>query len=71
MHNAGMGEGHPFTFKIEPDALTERRYRWTIREGDRIDVRSPHPYATTREAELEAKKALARRVALWGSLGRP
>jgi hypothetical protein len=67
-HNASMIELHPFTFEIEPDPLIERRYRWTIREDDRVEARSPHSYATAREAEIEAQKAVSRRISLWSAL---
>jgi hypothetical protein len=53
-----MAEAHQFTFKIETDPLSERRFRWTVCEGGQIYLRSPHSYATRREAEAEAKKAM-------------
>jgi hypothetical protein len=60
-----MAEVHPFTINIEPDPLRELRYRWTICEGVQVHSRSPHSYATRREAETEAAKAMANRVANW------
>lgn len=65
LHNGAMAENHPFTFKIEPDPLGERRFRWTVCEGGQIHLRSPHSYATRREAELEASKAMARFAKTW------
>ena len=57
-----MAEAHPFTFKIETDPLSERRFRWTVCEGGQIHLRSPHSYATRREAEAEAGKAMLKDV---------
>ena len=68
-HNAIMVETHPFTFRIEPDPLRELRYRWTVCEGTQVHVRSPHSYATRREAENEAAKAVARREDHWRNGG--
>ena len=64
-HNVSMAEIHPFTFKIEADPLRELRYRWTVCEGNQVHLRSPHSYATRREAEIEAAKALSNLVAHW------
>jgi hypothetical protein len=64
-HNTIMAENHLFTFKIEPDPLGERRFRWTVCEGGQIHLRSPHSYATRREAEVEASKALSRFAKTW------
>jgi hypothetical protein len=60
-----MLKSHPFTTNVEPDPLTERRFRWTVCEGDQIHLRSPHSYATRRQAEVEADKALLRIVEAW------
>jgi len=68
-HNAIMVETHPFTFRIEADPLRELRYRWTVCEGSQVHVRSPHSYATRREAENEAAKAVARREDHWRNGG--
>jgi len=67
-HNATMPEDHPrfsavdhkFTVKIETDPLNAARSRWEIHEGSQIHLRSPHSYATHREAESEAAKALVK-----------
>ena len=64
-HNAIVVETHPFTFRIEADPLRELRYRWTVCEGSQIHIRSPHSYATKREAEKEAAKAVSRREEHW------
>jgi hypothetical protein len=64
-HNVDMAAFHPFTFKIEADPLSEGRFRWTVCEGDQIHIRSPHSYATRREAETDANKALTKRVSTW------
>jgi hypothetical protein len=60
-----MLKTHSFTFRIEPDPLRELRYRWTVCEGSQIRDRSPNSYATKREAEKEAAKAVARREKHW------
>ena len=57
-HNAKMEEVHPFTVRIEADPLNERRFRWTICEGNPIVIRSP----------LEANEMLLRYVAKWRSI---
>jgi hypothetical protein len=59
-----MEEVHPFTVRIEADPLNERRFRWTICEGDQIHIRSPHSYATRREADKEANEVMLRHVAI-------
>ena len=64
-HSVGMASVHPFTFKVDADPLSDRRFRWSICEGDQIHMRSPHSYATRREAEMEAGKALLKRASLW------
>jgi hypothetical protein len=60
-----MEEIHPFTVRIEADPLDEFRFRWTLCEGDQIHLRSPHSYATRREADTEANAAILRYVATW------
>jgi len=61
---------HPFSVKVERDLLNEVRSRWAICEGDQIVIRSPHSYATRREAQAEAQKALQRHVDRWRDLDR-
>jgi hypothetical protein len=58
-------DDHPYTINIEADPLRELRYRWTICEGVHVHSRSPQSYATRREAEIEAIKAMANRAANW------
>jgi hypothetical protein len=53
---------HQFTFRIERDPLSEGRYRWTVCERNQLHSRSPHSYATQREAEIEAAKAVSKRA---------
>ena len=60
-----MEREHPFSIKIEPDLLNESRSRWMICEGDQIVIRSPHSYATRREAKAEAQKVMERHVDKW------
>jgi hypothetical protein len=60
-----MADVHPFTINIEADPLRALRFRWTICEGVQVHARSPHSYATRREAEIEAGKAMANRAANW------
>ena len=62
-HDAPMAGSHPFTTRIQADPLSERRFRWAICEGEQIRLRSPHSYATRREAEADAGKAMLRLAA--------
>ena len=65
-HIAIVKEAHPYSIKIEPDPLDERRrFRWCICEGTRVHLRSLHSYSTQREAEDEANKAMQKRVSEW------
>src|ERR1700722_8202118 len=64
-----MLKSHPFTTKVDPDLLTERRFRWTVCEGGQIHLRSPHSYLTRRQAEIEADKALLRVAEAWPGRG--
>jgi hypothetical protein len=59
-HNAGMVETHPFSIGIEDDPSSGRRFRWALYEGGYTIRRSPHSYATRREAEKVAAEALKR-----------
>ena len=65
LHNMKMAEPAQFTFQILPDLLGVRRFRWTVREGEQIHLRSPHSYATRREAEIEGGKAVLRFAKAW------
>jgi hypothetical protein len=60
-----MTKVHPFTFKIETDLLNNSRFRWAVCEGGQIHLRSPHSYATRREAETEANNAMLKFAATW------
>jgi hypothetical protein len=55
-----MVEEFPFSVRIEPDPLNARRFRWTVREGERIALRSPRSYGERQEAENEADLAMAK-----------
>ena len=50
----------PYEIKIEPDPSGERRFRWTIREGELIRLEEAFNYATRREAIAAAEKAMLR-----------
>jgi hypothetical protein len=63
--NLSMKDKHPFSIKIEADPLNSQRSRWSICAGDHIVRRSPHSYATRREAEREASELMGRRIAAW------
>jgi hypothetical protein len=52
-------EASAFSFRVEIDPLRERRYRWAIGEGFRLYRRSPQSYATRRQAENAALKAMS------------
>jgi hypothetical protein len=60
-----LEEAHHFTIRVEADPLRERRYRWTICEGIQIHLRSPESYATRREAQEHADKAMSKFVRHW------
>jgi len=61
-HNANMTAVNRFTYKIDVDPLSEHRFRWTLCEGDQVHIRSPHSYATRREAKAEAQRAVEKRA---------
>jgi len=60
-----MAEEAQFTVRVHADPLREHRYRWTIFEGFQIHLRSPESYATLREAEEDAARAMSRFVRHW------
>lgn len=64
-HNIAMEKAEQFTVRIEPDPLIEGRFRWTVCEGNQIHLRSPHSYATRREAEQEADNARKKFAGTW------
>jgi hypothetical protein len=59
--------GPEFSVNIEADPLNEEHFRWEIREGGRIHLRSPHAYASWEEAETESATALKKFLADWRS----
>jgi hypothetical protein len=69
LHSAAMAEKHPFTINIEADPLNALRFRWTVCEGGQIHIRSPHSYATRREAGAGAKEAMEKLAANWPRRG--
>jgi hypothetical protein len=60
-----MVEDCQFSIKITPDSKREDRYRWAIYKGGRQSVRSDDSFATKREAQTDAAKALQRRRSMW------
>ncbi|MGA8171064.1 MAG: hypothetical protein WB816_09585 [Methylocystis sp.] len=60
-----MAQPDRFTFRILPDLLGVRRFRWTVCEGEQIHLRSMQSYATRREAEVEGGKAVMRFTKAW------
>ena len=60
-----MDKAEQFKVRIEPDPLGAGRFRWTVCEGNQIHLRSPHSYATRREAEREADKARQKFAETW------
>jgi hypothetical protein len=48
---------HPLSIKIEPDLLNISRLRWTLCEGFKVVLRSPHAYESFEEASVEAETA--------------
>jgi hypothetical protein len=49
-----------FTFDVDADPLRQRRFRWTILKGSLVHLLSPQSFATRREANEDAAKALSR-----------
>jgi hypothetical protein len=64
-HMMAMAKTHPFTFKIEPDLLRGCRFRWKVCGVGQTQLRSAHSYATRREAEVEADKAMSKFATTW------
>jgi hypothetical protein len=64
-HVIDLIENHPFTIRVEPDLLRDRRFRWTLYENGQLRNRSLVSYATEREAVADATKALDREIANW------
>ena len=57
-----MAEKHPFTIEIDEDPQRERRFRWSIFEGEKLRDRSPQSYATIRHAKADADKFVQRLI---------
>jgi len=55
-----MEEEHPFTVEIEIDLLNTGRFRWNVCQGYQIVMRSPHSYATRRQALNDGAEAMKR-----------
>jgi hypothetical protein len=64
-HNALMTENPLFTTAITADAQRPGRYRWNIRENERVRDKSLYSVATRREAQADADKFLGRLNAIW------
>jgi hypothetical protein len=60
-----MIEDHQITVVVEPDLLRSGRYRWTLLRSGQAQDRSEMSFATRREADADAEKALKRRIAAW------
>jgi hypothetical protein len=60
-----MSEGHPFTYKIEPDPLNAARFRWTVCEGTQVRIRSLQSYSSRGEAKEEASAAMLKLAETW------
>jgi hypothetical protein len=59
-----MVEDHHITVVVHPDLTRTGRYLWTLFNFGRADP-SPVSFATKREAEMDAAKALKRSIAIW------
>jgi hypothetical protein len=55
-----MEEDHPFTVEIAIDPLNSVRFRWNVCQGPQIMMRSPHSYATRRQALNDGAEAMKR-----------
>ena len=64
-HTGQMAEDHQITVVVEPDLLRSGRYRWTLLRSGQAQDRSEMSFATKREADADAEKALKRRIAAW------
>jgi hypothetical protein len=60
-----MAETHPFTIRVEPDLLRDGRFRWTLYENGQPRNQSIVSYATKRDADADATKALDKEIANW------
>jgi hypothetical protein len=64
-HSGEMVEDHQITVVVEPDLLRSGRYRWVLLHSGQAQDRSEMSFATKREADADAAKALKRRIAAW------
>ena len=55
-----MPPARPYEIKIEPDPSSERRFCWSIWEGELVRLEETFNYATRREANAAAEKAMLR-----------
>jgi hypothetical protein len=62
-----MIENPQITVVVEPDLLRAGRYRWTLLHFGQPQNRSDVSFATRREADADAAKALKRRIDAWKS----
>jgi hypothetical protein len=58
-------ETSPFAFRVEADPQRQDRYLWAIGYGPQTYRRSPHSFATRREAKNDALKAMSKMEAHW------
>jgi hypothetical protein len=59
-HNANMVDAPLIAIEIQIDPLNATRFRWAVREGSQMLLRSPQSYLTRGEAEKEATDARKR-----------
>jgi hypothetical protein len=60
-----MAEDHQITVVVDPDLLRAGRYRWTILHSGQAQNRSETSFATRREADADAEKALKKHITEW------
>jgi hypothetical protein len=60
-----MAEDHQITVVVERDLLRAGRYRWTVLHSGQPQNRSEMSFATRREAEADAAKALKKNISDW------
>ena len=58
-------ETSPFAFRVEAHPQLQGRYLWAIGYGFQSYRRSPHSFATRREAKNDALKAMSKIEAHW------
>ena len=57
-----MSHDHPYEVSILSDTPSPGRYRWAVLEGENVLDRAPFSYATKREAQFAAVKAMQARI---------